>query len=52
MAAWGVSMNAMYVLPLQVTVVATLATVALAMWAGSGGGLRVRAAGRSCSRTV
>lgn len=40
MAAWGVSMNAMNVLPLQVTVVATLATVALAMWAGSGGGLR------------
>ncbi|GGJ36023.1 TRAP transporter small permease [Neoroseomonas lacus] len=33
-------MNAMNVLPLQVTVVATLATVALAMWAGSGGGLR------------
>ncbi len=33
-------MNAMNVLPLQVTVVATLATVAVALWAGSGGGLR------------
>lgn len=33
-------MNAMNVVPLQVTVAATLATVALALWAGSGGGLR------------
>jgi TRAP-type C4-dicarboxylate transport system permease small subunit len=33
-------MNAMNVLPLQVTVAATLATVAVALWAGSGGGLR------------
>lgn len=33
-------MNAMNVLPLQVTVVATLATVAVALWAGSGGGAR------------
>ena len=33
-------MNAMNVLPLQVTVAATLATVALALWAGSGGGVR------------
>lgn len=33
-------MNAINVLPLQVTVVATLATVMLALWAGSGGGTR------------
>jgi TRAP-type C4-dicarboxylate transport system permease small subunit len=33
-------MNAMNVLPLQVTVGATLATVLLALWAGSGGGAR------------
>ena len=33
-------MNAMNVMPLQVTVAATLVTVALALWAGSGGGLR------------
>jgi TRAP-type C4-dicarboxylate transport system permease small subunit len=33
-------MNAMNVVPLQVTVAATLVTVALALWAGSGGGLR------------
>lgn len=33
-------MNAMNVLPLQVTVAATLATVLLALWAGSGDGAR------------
>ncbi|MEO3473932.1 TRAP transporter small permease subunit [Roseomonas sp. CAU 1739] len=33
-------MNAMNVLPLQVTVAATLAVVALALWAGSGGAAR------------
>lgn len=33
-------MNAMNVLPLQVTAAATLATVGLALWAGSGGGVR------------
>ncbi len=33
-------MNAMNVMPLQVTVAATLATVALALWAGSGDGRR------------
>lgn len=33
-------MNAMNVLPLQVTLGATLATVALALWAASGGGAR------------
>ena len=33
-------MNAMNVLPLQVTVAATLATVAIALWAASGGGAR------------
>ncbi len=33
-------MNAMNVIPLQVTAVATLAAVALALWAGSGGGVR------------
>jgi len=39
-------MNAMNVLPLQVTVAASLAAVAIALWAGSGGGARglVRAA--------
>jgi len=33
-------MNAMNLLPLQVTLGATLATVLLALWAGSGGGAR------------
>lgn len=33
-------MNAMNVMPLQVTVAATLVTVAAALWAGSGGGAR------------
>ncbi|MGG5818113.1 TRAP transporter small permease [Falsiroseomonas sp. HW251] len=33
-------MHAMNVLPLQVTVVATLVAVAVALWAGSGGGAR------------
>lgn len=33
-------MNAMNVMPLQVTVAATLATVAVALWAASGGGTR------------
>ena len=33
-------MNAMNVLPLQITVAATLATVAIALWAASGGGAR------------
>lgn len=33
-------MNAMNLLPLQVTGVATLATVAVALWAASGGGAR------------
>lgn len=33
-------MNAMNVLPLQVTLAATLAAVAVALWAGSGGGAR------------
>ena len=33
-------MNAMNVMPLQVTAAATLAVVALALWAGSGGGAR------------
>jgi TRAP-type mannitol/chloroaromatic compound transport system permease small subunit len=33
-------MNAMNLLPLQVTAAATVLTVALALWAGSGDGLR------------
>jgi TRAP-type C4-dicarboxylate transport system permease small subunit len=33
-------MNAMNLLPLQVTAAATLLTVALALWVGSGGGMR------------
>ena len=33
-------MNAMNVMPLQVTVAATLLTVGAALWAGSGGGVR------------
>lgn len=33
-------MNAMNLLPLQVTAAATLATVAVALWAGSGDGIR------------
>ena len=35
-------MNAMNVVPLQVTAAATLLTVGFALWAGSGGGLRQR----------
>jgi TRAP-type C4-dicarboxylate transport system permease small subunit len=38
-------MNAMNVVPLQVTAAATLAAVALALWAGSGGGARATARG-------
>jgi TRAP-type C4-dicarboxylate transport system permease small subunit len=35
-------MNAMNVMPLQVTLAATVVAVALALWAGSGGGARAR----------